>query len=280
MLKFLKYFFAILFIWIFLAQFVILKFRFSNTKAYSIFKAKNLDLIIKDTLINNCPINYAITGNSNLPTLIFIHGSPGSWNSFYDYMIDTTLRKKFRIVSIDRPGFGYSNFGKAMHLQDQCNVILPLLQQFKSNKPLYVCGHSMGGPVAIQLAAMDTGLFNTIVIAAGSISMAYEPKETWRKIVQYPPFKYCVPGAFLPSNTEINYLKKDLIPLQNAFEKVTCKVNFIHGDIDTWVPIGNVGYGISMLKNAAAIKTDTIKNADHLFPWKQKKAFLNLLLAL
>ncbi|MEI9957902.1 MAG: hypothetical protein WDM90_16740 [Ferruginibacter sp.] len=59
--------------------------------------------------------------------------------NYMKFMWDADMRKKFRIVAIDRPGFGYSDFGKAMHLQDQCKIILPVLQKLKGNQP-YVFG--------------------------------------------------------------------------------------------------------------------------------------------
>lgn len=270
----------ILLIWIFLAQCLILRNRWSDKKAYRIFSSKNVSLNIHDTIINNRHLHYAISGNDSLPTLVFIHGSPGSWMNYMAYMCDSALQKKFRIVSIDRPGFGYSDFGEALHLQEQAKLILPVLQSIKNEQPMYVCGHSMGGPVTVQLAASDPGLFTAIVIAAGALDIKQEKAETWRKVMGVKPLYWLLPGAFGPSNTELLYLKKDLLPLQNEFKKIICRVHFIHGDKDDWVPIENVAYGKEMMINAQSIISDTLKGADHLFPWKNKEAFKNLLLQL
>jgi pimeloyl-ACP methyl ester carboxylesterase len=271
---------ALIISWGILAQTVLFKNRWSDKKAYRIFKKKNTPVTIYDTLINQQHIHYAITGNDSLPTLVFIHGSPGSWMNYATYMWDTTLLKKFRMVSIDRPGFGYSNFGEALHLQDQCNYILPVLQKIKTQQPMILFGHSLGGPVVVQLAAMAPDMFYSIVVASGSIALAYEKKERWRTFMDRKPFYWLLPGAFGPSNTEIVFLKKDLIPLEAAFEKVRCPVHFIHGDKDTWVPIENVGFGISMLKNAQQITSDTIVGAKHMLPWKNEKKLKSLLLNL
>lgn len=77
---------------------------------------------------------------------------------------------------------------------------------------------------------------------------------------------------------KILYLKKDLIPLQKEFSKIRCKVYFIHGDKDNWVPIKNVAYGMKMLINAKSVTADTIFGADHQIPWKNKSEFTKLLL--
>ena len=270
----------ILAVWVFLSQCIIMKERWSDKKAYRIFKSKNVPLQIHDTIITTSHIHYAITGADTLPTLVFIHGSPGTWRHYMKFMWDSAMRKKFRIVAIDRPGFGFSNFGEAMHLQQQSNIILPVLEKLKTTQPMILVGHSMGGPVAVKLAADNPTLFNTIVIVAGSIDVAQEKKESWRKMMNVRPLYWFLPGAFGPSNTELLYLKKDLIPLQNDFKNITCNVLFVHGDKDTWVPIGNIAYGNKMMVNARKITADTIKGADHQIPWKNFDELKNILLKL
>jgi pimeloyl-ACP methyl ester carboxylesterase len=271
---------VLLTVWILLAQCFILKDRWSDSKAYGVFKAKNVPLNIYDTVIEQRHLHYAVCGSDSLPTLVFIHGSPGSWMNYMKYMWDTAMRKKFRIVSIDRPGFGYSDFGKALHLQDQCNIILPVLKHLKNDHPLFLVGHSMGGPVVVKLAAEAPVLFKTVVIVAGAIDINQEAKETWRKIMNVRPLYWCMPGAFAPSNTELLYLKKDLLPLQNDFKKITCNILFVHGDADTWVPIQNIAFGKKMMVNAASISADTLHGADHQVPWKRMDELKEILLRL
>ena len=270
----------ILAVWVFLSQCIIMKERWSDKKAYRIFKSKNVPLQIHDTIITTSHIHYAITGADTLPTLVFIHGSPGTWRHYMKFMWDSAMRKKFRIVAIDRPGFGFSNFGEAMHLQQQSNIILPVLEKLKTTQPMILVGHSMGGPVVVKLAADNPTLFKTIVIVAGSIDVAQEKKESWRKMMNVRPFYWLLPGAFGPSNTELLYLKKDLIPLQNDFKNITCNVLFVHGDKDTWVPIENIAYGNKMMVNARKISADTLKGADHQIPWKNFDELKNILLKL
>lgn len=258
----------------------ILKERWTDKKAYRVFAAKDIPLEMHDTIVDGRHLHYALTGSDSLPTLVFIHGSPGSLMHYMRYLYDTDLRKKFRMVSIDRPGFGYSNFGKAMHLADQCKIILPVLESLKKETPMFVMGHSMGGPIVVKLAAENPGLFQTIVIAAGAIDPDLEKKETWRLILKNRPLFWLMPGAFAPSNTELLYLKKDLVLLKDDFEKVTSNVVFIHGDADSWVPVENIDYGKTLLVNAKSISVNIVKGAGHQIPWKQSEAFKQILLSL
>ena len=274
------YSFVLLSLWVFLSQCVIMKNRWSDKKAYRVFKVKEISLVINDTIINGKHLHYAVSGNDSLPTLVFIHGSPGSWMNYMLFMWDSSMQKKFRMVAIDRPGFGYSDFGKAVHLQEQCNMIMPVLQKLKTSQPMILVGHSMGGPVLVRLAAENPSLFSKLVIVAGSIDVNQEKTETWRKVMNNRPLYWCLPGAFGPSNTELLYLKKDLIPLQNDFSKINCDVLFVHGDKDTWVPIENIAYGKKMMINARSILADTLFGAGHNIPWERTAEFKKILLDL
>ena len=130
-----------------------LRMRWRDEKALTVFRHQKVPLVIYDTIIAHRHIHYAISSaHDTLPWLVFIHGSPGSWFHYKRFMLDSDLRQKFQIVSIDRPGFGFSDFGKALHLDEQANLIGPVLQNL-NGKPMFLCGHSMGGPLVIKLAA-------------------------------------------------------------------------------------------------------------------------------
>ncbi len=281
MLRTILYSLCLISLWLLLAQCFVMQNRWSDNKAYHVFKVKNVPLTIYDTIINDRHLHYAVCGNGDsLPTLVFIHGSPGSWMNYMKFMWDSSMRKKYRIVAIDRPGFGYSDFGKAVHLQEQCEMIIPVLLKLKTKQPMFLVGHSLGGPVLVKLAANNSSLFEKIVIVAGSIDVNQEKTETWRKVMAHRPLYWCLPGAFGPSNTEILYLKKDLVPLQNDFKNITCNVLFVHGDKDTWVPIGNIAYGKNMMIHAKSIAADTLFGAGHNIPWERTDDFKKILLNL
>lgn len=269
-----------LFVALFLCRCVICKMRWSDSKATSIFSAHHVPIQFFDTVINGHHIHYAVTGQASLPTLVIIHGSPGSWFHYMKFMRDSAMQTKFRMVVFDRPGFGYSDYGEAMHLQDQCKLLLPVIQSLKTDKPMFLCGHSYGGPVVTKLAADAPDLFKKVVIVAGAIDPAQEKKETWRHIMDYKPLNWFLPGVYQTSNTELLYLKKDLYPLANDLQNIKTDVLFVHGDKDTWVPIENVAYGIKMMTHAHSIQVDTLHGADHQIPWKNREELKQILLRL
>jgi pimeloyl-ACP methyl ester carboxylesterase len=253
-------------VWLVFAQSCI-KMRISDSKAQAEFKAVNVALQLHTASNKGFALHYAQTGNDTLPTLFFVHGSPGSWDAFKTYLQDTELLKKFRMVAIDRPGFGHSEFGNAKNLQQQSNIISPLLQQLNNGRAIYIVGHSLGGPLAIKLVADNPNTFSGMVLLAAALDPALEPKEPWRGFLLHSSLQILLPGAFKPSNEELWYLKTDLLPLANQFASIACPVWIIHGDKDSFVPVANVNYATSKLTHAQFVKTTILKNAPHFIPW-------------
>ena len=270
---------VILLIWLILAQ-SCMTFRKPDNEAKQEFAKDSVLLTTATILVDNQHIHYALTGIDTLPTLFFVHGTPGSWDAFAPYLKDKDLLKHFRMISIDRPGFGYSDYGKPEHLARQSELMSPLFKIMDNHKPMFIAGHSLGGPMIVKLVADNPGTFSGMVIISGSIDPAEEKPEKWRPILYKTPLNYFVPGAMRPSNEELWYLKTDLVDLKKDFPKITCPVYFIHGASDTWVPPGNVAYGKKLLVNASHIEETMIPGANHFIPWTKFNEIKSILLKL
>src|SRR5688572_7703477 len=122
--------------WLVFAQFG-MKFRISDNAAKKKFAKEGVELFTETIKAGETDLHYAKTGNDTLPTLFFVHGSPGGWVKFIRYMYDKDLLKKYRMVSVDRPGFGYSDFGQVKNLQQQSDIISVLLKKIENGKPVY-----------------------------------------------------------------------------------------------------------------------------------------------
>ena len=272
-------FFIFLLCWIIMAQ-SCMKFRISDSKAKQEFEQKGLQISFHYTDVNEKGLHYAKSGSDTMPTLFFIHGSPGSWDAFKIYMMDSALLQHFRIISIDRPGFGYSNFGIAENLDAQAVMINKIIEKENNNKPLHLVGHSIGGPVIVKLAQLYPGEISSLTVLAGSISPKDEPKEYWRYLFLHTPLHILLPGAFGPSNDEIVYFKKDLYKLDTGYISVKIPVTFIHGDADKFVTVKNVEYGKKKLAGNPNVKVIIIPGASHFIPWEHFDLIKNHLLSL
>lgn len=266
-------------LWLIMAQ-GCMKFKISDSQAKKEFEKEGVVLTTKTVKVDKRNMHYVQSGSDTLPTIVFVHGSPGSWNAFEQYMKDKDLLSKYRMISIDRPGFGNSDFGKAEPLQQQSALISPLFNQWNNRKPVYLVGHSLGGPLIIQLYADNPGLIDALVLLAASVDPAEEKKESWRYILNGTLMQYFLPGAFRPSNKELIYFKKDVYDLEDKFAAVKCKVFIVHGMKDSVVPPGNAQYAAKKLVTAATVETTMIPGADHFIPWKNYALIKRVLMKL
>jgi len=264
-LRFLVFF---LIVWLIFAQ-SCMKFRISDSEAKEKFSKAGIELKTETLSVDGFNMHYAKTGIDTLPTLFFVHGSPGSWNAFEQYMQDKDLLAKYRMIAVDRPGFGYSNFNKAQDLQKQSKLITPIIKLIQNGKPVYAVGHSLGGPMVVKLQVDNPGTFTGLVLLAASVDPAAEKPEKWRPVLYKTPLNYFVPGAFRPSNKELWYLKKDLKGLDKHWDKITCPVWILHGDKDTFVPISNVDYIKQKLAGNKNVSVKVLPDARHFIPWEQ-----------
>lgn len=258
---------TILAAWIIFGQ-VALRRTMSDKKAKREFSRIGLLLLTEILQIEDRNLHYVSTGSANFPIIIFLHGSPRSWTYFKDYIGDKDLLRQYRLVSIDRPGYGQSDFGKGLHVHEQTQLICALLDKLDHQQPIYLVGHSMGAPLAVALAAVRSALVSKIVVLAGALSPYEEKKRNWRKMFINTPFRYLLPGAWRPSNDESYYLKQDLELLSRKFDKVKCPVYLVHGTKDRVVSVRNTEWASKMFIHSPAVKVILLKNAGHNIPLK------------
>ena len=255
-----------------------MKFRETDEEAKKEFQELGLTLVTKTIYEDGFDLHYVQIGSDTLPTLFFVHGSPGSWNAFKRYLQDKDLIRHYRMVAIDRPGFGFSEFNDARNLSEQTRIIDHLLTSIRNDKPMFLVGHSLGGPLIVKLYLDNSSLISGLVILAGALDPKAEKPEKWRPLLFKTPLNYFVPGAMRPSNEELWYLKKDLQVLDKELDKVFCPVWIVHGDKDSLVPVSNTAYAQRKLTNAKSVEITILRGANHFIPWTHFAEIKGLLL--
>ena len=258
-----------------------LQFRMSKSEIDAYFKDKETKGIIRQYAVGKRTLNYLVAGDSNKPLIIFIHGSPGSLSAFIDFMADTALLKKAQLITVDRPGFGASDFGYAEpSLRKQADLLKPILKAHKEARPIILVGHSLGGPLIARMAIDYPELIDGLIMVAPSIAPELEPYEWFRAPLATPFLKWLLPRSIRASNDEIYKLKPELeemIPLWKTIETPTI---VIQGSKDSLVDPKNADFAKKMLVNAS-VQIELIDGMDHFVPWTNpeliRKAALNLL---
>lgn len=246
----------------------IMTFRKSDKdQATELLKSGQTDFHFHSYSFEEMEIHYTHVGNDSLPLVILVHGSPGSSSAYLDYLKDTKLTNVAQVVAVDRPGFGYSNFGKAEpSLERQAKAFEAIFRRHRSSKAILV-GHSFGSPVISRMAAEFPDLVDGLVIVSGSIAPELEPKEWWRKPANFFLFRWLTPAALRVCNQEIMPLYLELEKMLPLWEKITCPVSVFQGDIDNLVPKENAAFAKHMLINSDTVKIEMIKGGNHFILW-------------
>jgi pimeloyl-ACP methyl ester carboxylesterase len=257
------------------------QFRSSDKKQLKVLSdiPKGYSVNIGYKLGGDRRIHYTlVSSDTALPLAVFIHGSPGSSSSFIHFGYDTALLKSYNVLLIDRPGFGYSDFGEAEEsLEDQSRILREVLAQF-SFKEKYLVGHSLGGPIICRMAMDAPDSVAGLLIVAGSVSAELEPSEKWRKPMSKKPLRWLMPKSFRVSNDEILPAKEELLKMVPLWSKINCPVQIIQGGKDNLVPAGNEDYAEKMLINAKSVRVYRLPEENHFIPFTQPQLLTEALL--
>lgn len=246
-----------------------MQFRTSDRKILKKFKDSNLSPKIGYYKVGDRNIRYIEVGDSTKPLMLLLHGAPGSSNNFYKYMQDSILLQKVRMIAIDRPGYGYSDFGKSViSIEEQAALCVPVLEMNQNAQKPILVGYSFGGPVAVRLAMDYPDLTGKILMLAPAIDPENEKMFLLNKPANWKIFRWLVPKAFRVANDEKLSHVEELKKMLDLWKNVKNRTVFMHGYSDKIVKIVNSEFGKKMLINA---KVDTIfKNKmTHMLIWKE-----------
>lgn len=120
-------------------------------------------------------LNYKIHGEQNAETLLFIHGALVS-QSMWDGQINA-FAENHRVITCDLPEHGAS----LRQLEDYsvetlAHQVKRMLDHLGVTKT-HICGHSLGGMVAQQLAILHPELTDKLILAETAFGTANNLKE-------------------------------------------------------------------------------------------------------
>ncbi len=252
-----------------------IQFRMSKSEIDTYFKDKEKKGTLRQYTVGKRTLNYLVAGDTNKPLIVFVHGSPGSLSAFIDFMADSTLLKRAQLITVDRPGFGASNFGYAEpSLQKQASLLKPILEEYKNDRPIILVGHSLGGPLIARMAIDYPELVDGLIMVAPSIAPELEPYEWFRAPLATPFLKWLLPRSIRASNDEIYQLKPELEEMLPRWKEIQTPTIVIQGCKDSLVDPQNADFARRMLVNAP-VQIELIEDMDHFVPWTNPELIRN-----
>jgi pimeloyl-ACP methyl ester carboxylesterase len=109
---------------------------------------------LKDVPTGSGTLRCAVVGEG--PPVVFLHGLGGTWE--YWQAVFARLRHDATLVGIDLPGFGNSTACDPDYdLQAAARRVAEALDALGLDRDVTIVGHSLGGAIAVELAALGVG---------------------------------------------------------------------------------------------------------------------------
>lgn len=124
--------------------------------------------------------------------VVALHGggySAGYWDHPRHSLLKLAAASGYRAVAIDRPGYGASS-DLVLPLSDQVDVVLDLislLRQGAENLPVLVAGHSMGGILALMIAAHPRSASTVTAVDACGVPLQFADEMQFALLNRTPP---------------------------------------------------------------------------------------------
>ncbi len=196
---------------------------------------------------NGDSVHYVTSGNPDSQAVVFVHGSPGSWDAYAPLLNDSLLLRHFYLISYDRPGFGKTRHEKPEpSLSAQAGALEAILRHAGVDSGAVLLGHSWGGPIIVQFAGEHPGCCAGLVNVAGSIDPALEKRRWYNVAASWKAVKWISPADLNTSNDEL-WNAKDELEKQTDLWPLLPKMITVQGLKDELVPAGNADFADRML---------------------------------
>lgn len=244
----------------------VLQWRASDAEIFSDFSENKIKTDISYFKVDSLNLNLRIQEvrlAKNTINLVYLHGSPSSLSAWNGYLKDSLLLNNANAFAIDRPGYGYSNFGdKIPSITIQSQLINSALKE-KKLKNIIIIGASYGGPIAARLALLNNNIKGVIMVSP-AIDPNHEKKIWASKLTQWWLTRWLIPTAYRVAGDEKTVHAQELKKIEADWSLVHTPVIHIHGNADKLVPYINTEYSKKVFNT---IEIVTIPDAGHEISW-------------
>ncbi|PCJ19694.1 MAG: hypothetical protein COA96_16150 [SAR86 cluster bacterium] len=224
--------------------------------------ASNPSIMSQNMAIGEFNLHYAESGDIGKPTIVFIHGTPGSWRSLGSLLVHPELKQRARLISIDRPGWGGSPLLEKEaegSFAAQVALIEPLLRKLKAEsngQPLILVGHSYGASISPYIAYMHPELVDGLLMAAGAIDPKLGKPRWYNRAAAVWPVSALIDDRLVKANVEIWGVQDALKQLEPWWQSVTIPMVYMQGEEDELVHPRNLDFAEEFLpaKNTKVVR--------------------------
>lgn len=220
------------------------------------------------------------SGDRSKQLVLFIHGTPGSWEGYSEYLRMPSLASRAHLMAMDRPGFGKSNEGTWLPpFQEQASILIKLRELNHSALPIIIVGHSLGGSIAYRMAVDFPDDISGMVVISAPVDPGLSKRRWYNLLASYAVISWMLPDSLIKANREMNLLQGDLLALEPMLPEIRSNVTVIQGREDKLVKFGNLGFAEEKLTQAH-FKAIPVADMGHFVLWEKPGLIAAEILAL
>ena len=242
-----------------------LDFGYSIEKVTTRFEENDQAFIIDTLTFDGREVEYLQAGETSLPMIVFVHGSPTDWTSWLSYVCNDDVLDKYQVLAFNRLGYeDNTDRSPEPDLVKQAEVIEALMDEVSYDRELILMGHSYGAPVIVKYSILYPDRVDKLVLMGASVDPELEPDKWYFKAMEKKSLRWIMPEMFDVSNREILPLRGELEKMKPELKQIHSEILILHGYKDKLVPFENVDYMRKEFVNAK-LNIKVKKNSGHLF---------------
>lgn len=248
------------------------EFRSSDSE-YKRFLAENgYDQFGVDTVQSSLGImRYIWAGEYSKPLLVMVHGSPSSSSFWKALFKDDLLRKEFQMVAVDRPGYGYSDFGQLLpDLSQQAHLMAGVIKKLGARREVFVLASSYGGSSAARLAMLYPELIEGLVFQSSSLIPNAERTYAFTHWTKGMWISRLLPSTIRMANEEKLGHARELMKIQKDWDRVKAHTVLMHGADDKLVFPENAFKAHELLTHARSRELRIFEGRGHDLYWTRR----------
>jgi pimeloyl-ACP methyl ester carboxylesterase len=260
--------------------FLLSKYIYTDKELEEHYRNKIVKPLYRQTSFLSRSVHYAVLSkNDTLPLLVLIHGAPGAWYGFLNLVDDSLLQAHFKIVSVDRLGYGKSGYGKEeLSTQLQALSIKRVIEKENcNNKKVYIIGRSYGAPIAAWLAINYPQTFEKLFMISPVIDPGKEKFYWFSNIGRWRAVQWFLPDFLNVATKEKFSHPNEMKRMLPEWKKLYIPTYVLVGEDDQVADTANYTFARTHITNCPSVFMK-LKNTGHLITSQRPELIKNLLL--
>ncbi len=232
------------------------KFVYSDKELQEHYEDKSIKPKYKKSLFSGHKMHYAVFSKSDtLPLLIMIHGAPGAWYGYLNLTDDSLLQANYKIVSVDRLGYGKSGYGKEiLSTQIQAAAIKKIIDtENTTGRKVFLLGRSYGAPIAAWLAIHYPETFEKLVLVSPVIDPDKEKFYWFSNIGKSKLIQKILPGFLNVATKEKFSHSREMRLMKNEWKRLYIPTYVMVGEEDRIADTANFSFAKNYMVHCPAV---------------------------